>query len=77
MGILDEEPEAYIDSMHTKILRRLGVEYEEVKSLLESRATARNNRDFELSDKYRNQLLEMGIEVLDNPDGTYSWFQKL
>ncbi|MGM0636091.1 MAG: cysteine--tRNA ligase [Bacteroidota bacterium] len=41
-----------------------------VKMLIELRAQARANKDFATSDQIRDQLLEMGIELKDNKDGT-------
>jgi cysteinyl-tRNA synthetase len=40
--------------------------------LLDLRAEARKNKDFALSDKIRNQLLDAGIEIKDTKDGA-SW----
>ncbi len=40
--------------------------------LLEMRTDARKNRDFALSDKIRDQLLDAGIEIKDTKEGT-SW----
>ncbi len=40
--------------------------------LLELRADARKNRDFSLSDKIRDQLLDAGIEIKDTKEGA-SW----
>jgi cysteinyl-tRNA synthetase len=41
----------------------------EIVQLLETRATARVNKDFATSDQMRDQLLALGIEVQDSPDG--------
>lgn len=76
-GILDEEAAKYIKEMHNKILNRLNIQKESVQLLLDERSLARRNKDFEKSDKFRDKLLNLGIEVLDNPDGSYSWFQKV
>ena len=43
--------------------------------LLELRAEARKNRDFSLSDKIRDRLLESGIEIKDTKEGA-SWTSK-
>lgn len=44
--------------------------------LLELRAEARKNRDFTLSDKIRDMLLDTGIEIKDTKEGTV-WSEKL
>lgn len=41
-----------------------------VKMLINIRTEARANRDFATSDKIRDQLLEMGVELKDHKDGT-------
>jgi cysteinyl-tRNA synthetase len=41
----------------------------EIVQLLEIRAAARANKDFATSDQMRDQLLALGIEVQDSPDG--------
>ncbi|MEI8102788.1 MAG: cysteine--tRNA ligase [Chlorobium sp.] len=43
--------------------------------LLEIRAEARKNKDFALSDKIRDQLIEAGIEIKDTKEGV-SWSSK-
>jgi cysteinyl-tRNA synthetase len=43
---------------------------EEVLQLLRRRDEARKARDFEKSDRIRAQLAEMGLEVMDTPEGT-------
>jgi cysteinyl-tRNA synthetase len=42
----------------------------EVESLIAERDEARGRRDFGRSDRIRDQLTEMGWEVMDTPDGT-------
>lgn len=41
-----------------------------VELLIELRNQARENKNFELADTIRDNLNEMGIELMDNPDGT-------
>ena len=41
----------------------------EAQKLLEKRERAREERDFELSDKLRDELLQLGIEVRDTSEG--------
>ncbi len=43
-----------------------------VDLLLDLRTTARDQRDFATSDKVRDRLTDLGVEVHDTPDGT-SW----
>ena len=41
----------------------------EITELLAARAAARSNKDFGKSDQIRDQLIQLGIEVQDSPDG--------
>ena len=41
-----------------------------VELLIDLRARARENKNFELADAIRDRLAEMGIELMDKPDGT-------
>ncbi|MHC0039227.1 cysteine--tRNA ligase [Pseudoneobacillus sp. C159] len=43
---------------------------EEIETLIQKRIEARKNRDFQLSDKIRDQLKEMNIILEDTPQGT-------
>ena len=45
---------------------------DKVDSLVKDRTNAKKNRDFELADKIRSKLLELGVEINDSPEGT-SW----
>lgn len=44
----------------------------EIEALIAKRQEARQQRDFDTADAIRNQLLDMGIEISDTPQGT-SW----
>jgi cysteinyl-tRNA synthetase len=44
-----------------------------VELLIEIRKQAKANKDFATSDKIRNQLAEMGIQLKDEKDGSISY----
>ena len=44
-----------------------------VQDLIEARLAARAAKDWTLSDRIRDELLEMGVALKDNKDGTTSW----
>ncbi|MBE7022648.1 MAG: cysteine--tRNA ligase [Ruminococcaceae bacterium] len=75
-----ESAPAVIDAAITKLKELggvLGILYkkqedsvsDEVKALLSQRAEARRNKDWALSDKLRDELKGMGVEVLDTRQG--------
>ena len=43
---------------------------DKVDSLIEDRSNAKKKRDFELADKIRSELIELGVEINDSPEGT-------
>jgi cysteinyl-tRNA synthetase len=50
-----------------------GVSAEEIariESLIEARSVAKKNRDFQTADAIREELAEMGIQLMDTPEGT-------
>ncbi|MBE7009900.1 MAG: cysteine--tRNA ligase [Ruminococcaceae bacterium] len=79
-GIRAESPLAVIDASINKLKELgtvLGVLYkkqedsvsDEVKELLKQRAEARQNKDWALSDRLRDELKALGVEVLDTRQG--------
>ena len=49
---------------------KLKIEKTEINKLIKIRSEAKKNRDWEKSDKIRNQLKELGIELIDTKEGT-------
>ena len=68
IGILEYNAEEYL---------KLGSELSEseISKKIEQRETARNNKDFALSDQIRDELIELGIILEDSINGT-SWRRK-
>ena len=52
-----------------------GVDAAEIESLIQKRAEAKAGKDFATADAVRAQLLEMGIELRDTPEGT-AWSRR-
>ena len=49
-----------------------GLTHDLIDMILNIRLEARKNKDFETADKIRDRLQELGIEIMDKPDG-YDW----
>ena len=43
---------------------------DKVDNLIEDRLNAKKKRDFELADKIRSELIDLGVEINDSPEGT-------
>ena len=41
-----------------------------MKALILKRKVAKDNKDYELADKIRNELLDLGVEIKDTSSGT-------
>ena len=63
LGILQDRPEEYFTSGS-------GLTGEEIESYILKRNQARLDKDFELSDQIRDQLLDQGIILEDKESGT-------
>jgi cysteinyl-tRNA synthetase len=48
----------------------LDVDPAEIEKLIEERNTARTDKNFTRADEIRDQFVEMGIEIMDGPEGT-------
>ena len=44
-----------------------------VREIMKQREDARNKKNFALSDTFRNQLKDMGVKVIDQPNGPSGW----
>jgi cysteinyl-tRNA synthetase len=69
LGILNTAPADYLARMKGRKSETLGISMEEVEKLVAERTAARKAKDFKRGDEIRNQLLELGIELLDGPSG--------
>jgi len=66
LGILQQEPSEWF--------RGIGdLDEDEIQNLLNSRAQAKKDKNFELADGIRDKLTAMKIQIQDHPDGTSSW----
>lgn len=80
--ITQKDKELFIETMHSFVFDILGLENQNsamlnsdklssvVGLLIQLRNEARANKDFSTSDKIRDQLAEMGIQLNDGKDGT-------
>ena len=59
------------------LLKSKDISEDFISSKIEERNNARKEKDFKLSDKIRDDLINKGIELKDNPDSTTSWYVKI
>ena len=54
---------------------KLEIDTNKVQELIKNRSLAKENKDFILADKIRNELKNMGIDLIDKPKGVTEWQQ--
>ena len=68
LGILQEDPEAYLQS--GAVPANDAPSPEQIDNLIQERQQARKDKDFAKADAIRDQLTEMGVILEDTPQGT-------
>jgi cysteinyl-tRNA synthetase len=69
LGLLNEEPTAFLEKMRLEGARRLGITEAEIQDYIARRAEARKEKDFAKADAIRNELAAKGILLEDGPKG--------
>ena len=69
LGVFGTKPAEFLISLRDKRAARKGIESSQVEDLLTARQEARKNKDFAQSDKIRDELTALGVEVKDTPAG--------
>ena len=69
LGVLGQEPDAFLAELRDIKAKRKGVDAAKVEELLAKRLEARGAKDFAASDAIRDELAAMSVEVKDTPQG--------
>ena len=64
IGLLQEDPESWFQSGGADI------DNAEIERLIAERQKAKENKDYALADKIRDDLIAKGVMLEDGPDGT-------
>lgn len=59
----------FFSQIHNRYFEKLSLSVEQVESILDKRIEARSNKDYDESDKLRQELDSLGISVMDTPKG--------
>ena len=70
LGILEEEPAAFLEQMKHSGVSATGLSESEITELIAERTAARKSKDFKRSDEIRDMLKAKGIQLKDTPSGT-------
>ncbi len=71
LGILAEDPEAFVEGARDRALKRRGLERQEIERLIKEREEARQERNFARADAIREKLAQKGVLLRDTPWGTF------
>ncbi len=69
LGIFERKPAEFLMELRDNRAARAGIDPAKVQELLDARAQARKDKDFEKSDAIRDELAAMHVEVHDTPQG--------
>ena len=70
MSLFEQEPEAFLRFLDDMLLAKLKLERSAVDIIVNERWQARSAKDFNRADELRDQLLKMGISVMDTQEGS-------
>lgn len=70
LNILQQDAGKYVLDTKSAFLKSHNITAEYIQERLGARAEAKKNRDFACSDAIRDELLQMGLQVRDTPNGT-------
>jgi len=70
LGILKEEPKAFVEALRKGGVNELSIDPETIQALIDERAAARKRKDFRRADEIRAELSSHGIVLEDGPSGT-------
>ena len=77
LGLFHEQKSDFVEQLNLLQLKSKKINIVELKEKINLRNKARKNKDYFLSDKIRDELLNLGIEIKDNPDGSTGWSVKI
>lgn len=72
LGILERDPETALSELRELRLEAMELDAEDIEEKIEARKEARENENWEKADALRDELDEMGVEIMDSAEGT-SW----
>jgi cysteinyl-tRNA synthetase len=70
LGLSRRDPAETIAAIQAMKLARSGLDRARIEGLVADRTAARQARDFARSDAIRDELLGLGVQLMDGPDGT-------
>jgi cysteinyl-tRNA synthetase len=72
LGVFGQKPEVFLERRREKLCIDRGIDPQQVEQLIVRRTEARKSKDFAGADALRDEVVSMGVELMDSPTGT-SW----
>lgn len=69
LGLLEADPATYLAAHRSRRVAARGLDQARIDALIADREAARRAKDFARADSLRNDLLGIGVEVMDTPSG--------
>lgn len=69
LGIFGQDPLVFLKSLHTTRVQRKNLDTALIDRLIAERQEARSAKNFAKADAVRDQLLALGLEIRDTPEG--------
>ena len=70
LGLLSHAPEDFASEREALLVNRDGLDPKAIQRLVEERTRARQDKDFAKADQIRDRLVDLGVVILDSPEGT-------
>ena len=70
LGLLQTEPRVALRELRDLRVKVLELDADAIEQKIAERGEARANKDWGRADQIRDELAEMGVEIMDSPDGT-------
>ena len=77
LGLFQEPKTEFLMGLNLLLLKSKKIKISEIEQKIEDRNNARKLKDYNVSDKIRDELLALGIELKDNKEGETSWSVKV
>ena len=70
LGIFGQDPAAFLERRRAELCRARDIDPARVEEAIVKRNEARKAKDFQMADQLRQELTDMGVELMDGPAGT-------
>lgn len=70
LGLFNQEPKIFVHELKKKYLKKLDLDEDFIEEQVKRRTKAKEEKNYELADKIRNDLDEKGIILMDSKTGT-------